>query len=78
MFCRCSGVIERVSAYLDKTHKNHATVVTWSPLEDMALTEPDTSVEFQVLLQEKGWVEIVDRRRFLRVQPVFESEIAKE
>ena len=35
--------------------KNKKPVVTWSPLEDMALTEPDTSVEFQVLLLEKGW-----------------------
>ena len=43
----------------------------------MALTEPDTSVEFQVLLQEKGWVEISDRRAFLKVRPVFESEVAK-
>ena len=30
----------------------------WTALEDMALTEPQTSVEFQALLQEKGWHEI--------------------
>lgn len=63
-------------AYLDSFDKNHHKVILWSPLEDMALTEPDTSVEFQVLLQEKGWVEISDRRAFLKVRPVFESEVA--
>ena len=55
--------------------EKHNKVITWSPLEDMALTEPDTSVEFQVLLQEKGWAEISDRRRFLKVRPVFECEM---
>ena len=78
LFCRVSGVVERIRWYLDPTHEKHDKVITWSPLEDMALTEPDTSVEFQVLLQEKGWVEISDRRHFLKVRPVFECEVAKD
>lgn len=52
-FIRTSGDTARMRLVLDP--KNRKPVVTWSPLEDMALTEPDTSVEFQVLLQEKGW-----------------------
>ena len=40
----------------------------------MALTEPDGSLEFQTLLQEKGWQEIVNRRSFLDVMPVFDLE----
>ena len=39
--------------HLDPKYKGR--VVLWTPLEDMALTEPETSAEFQVLLQEKGW-----------------------
>lgn len=77
LFCRCSGNVSRIREYLDCYSKTHHKVVLWSPLEDMALTEPDTSVEFQVLLQEKGWLEISERRAFLKVRPVFESEVAK-
>ena len=77
LYCRVSGVIDRIRSVLDPNDQKHQTVVTWSPLEDMALTEPDTSVEFQVLLQEKGWLEIVDRRQFLKVRPVFENEVAQ-
>ena len=47
----------------------------WTALEDMALTEPQTSVEFQALLQEKGWHEVLDRRRFLRARPIFDKEV---
>ena len=65
----------KIRAVLDP---NRPTPITWSALEDMALTEPDTSVEFQVLLQEKGWVEIVNRRNFLKVRPVFEREVVKD
>lgn len=53
-------------------------VVTWSALEDMALTEPDTSDEFKVLLLEKGWQEIVHRRNFLQVKPIFEQKFAHD
>ena len=77
IFCKVSGDIDKMRLYLEnKTIAgNSKKLVTWSPLEDMALTEPDTSVEFQVLLQEKGWQEIVNRRKFLSVRPVFEQEI---
>jgi hypothetical protein len=33
-------------------------VVDWNYLEDLALTKPEDSAEFQVLLQTKGWEEI--------------------
>lgn len=52
-FIKTSGNMDRVRQLLDK--KNTKPVVTWSALEDMALTEPDISDEFQVLLLEKGW-----------------------
>ena len=41
-----SGDVARMRIFLEAKK----AVVTWSPLEDMALMEPDTSVEFQVLL----------------------------
>ena len=71
-YVKCSGDISRVRNYL--TQNTHKKVVTWTPLEDMALTEPDNSLEFQTLLQEKGWQEIVHRRSFLDVMPVFDLE----
>jgi len=49
-------------------------VITWSALEDLALLEPETSVEYQVLLQEKGWLEIKSRRAFLSAREVFAEE----
>ena len=57
IYSKVSGEIEHIRNYLmnDFTLKGGKKLITWSPLEDMALTEPDTSVEFQVLLQEKGW-----------------------
>lgn len=50
-------------------------VKMWSQIDDMALMEQDDSPEFQVLLQEKGWVEITERRAFLKIRPVFEREM---
>ena len=32
--------------------------VEWNYLEDLALTKPEDTAEFQVLLQTKGWEEI--------------------
>ncbi len=53
-------------------------IVTWNLLEDMALTEPDDSAEFQVLLAEKGWKAICDRRSFLKCIPIYEREIINQ
>ena len=79
IFCKVSGDADKIRPYIEhSTGKGGKQLVTWSPLEDMALTEPDTSVEFQVLLQEKGWLEIVNRRKFLSVRPVFEQEIINQ
>ena len=49
-------------------------VQKWSPLEDMALQEPETSNQFKVLLAQKGWESIALRRQFLQAKPVFESK----
>ena len=70
LFIKCSGDTGKMRLILD----NKKGVTVWNALEDLALMEPDTSVEFQVLLEEKGWVEIVNRRNFLAVKPVFEEE----
>jgi len=40
-------------------------VVEWNYLEDLALTKPDDSPEFQVLLRTKGKAEIEKRKAFL-------------
>lgn len=40
-------------------------VIMWNYLEDLALQKPDDSLEFSVLLEEKGWEEIQKRRNFL-------------
>jgi len=37
---------------------NNKPVVMWNYLEDLALLKPDDSLEFSVLLEEKGWAEI--------------------
>ena len=50
-------------------------VPQWTTLEDLALMEPETSVEYHVLLKEKGWVEIKARRSFLKAREVFEEEL---
>ena len=53
-------------------------VVEWNFLEDMALTKPDDSPEFQVLLQTKGYEEIKIRRDFLQATPVITEEPQEE
>ena len=73
IFTMVSGNISRIRAYLQGK-----PVVTWNPLEDMALTEPETSQEFQVLISEKGWHEIVARRTFLQCEPVHVKQIRRE
>ena len=73
VYTRVSGEADRTYAHLVKGHK----VSMWTPLEDMALMEPDNSMEYLTLLQEKGWLEISRRKTFLKVQPVIEQEIAK-
>ena len=43
-FIKTSGDTKKMRMLLDDAQKK--PVVIWTPLEDMALTEPDTSVEF--------------------------------
>ena len=74
LYTMVSGDVEKISLY----YEGAKVVSTWSALEDMALMEPDTSVEYQVLLQEKGWKEISDRKKFLAVRPIFEQENIEE
>ena len=56
--------------YLNKK----ANVVLWNYLEDLALQKPDDSLEFSVLLQEKGAKEIEARRQFLQAKAIFEKQ----
>lgn len=49
-------------------------VVEWNYLEDLALTKPEDTAEFQVLLQTKGWEEIQVRREFLQATPVNDED----
>lgn len=51
--------------YLD----NKPGVIEWNFLEDLALTMPENSPEFLVLLQTKGLEEIKFRRNFLQAVP---------
>jgi len=69
VFTKVSGDIKRAEA-----HFEGKKVPMWSMLEDMALMEPDNSVEYLTLLQEKGWLEISKRKIFLKVKPVLEQE----
>lgn len=48
-------------------------VIMWNYLEDLALQKPDDSLEFSVLLEEKGWEEIQKRRNFLQARAVIEK-----
>lgn len=45
LYTMVSGDVTKMRQYLE-----NKKVTTWSALEDMALMEPDTSVEYQVLL----------------------------
>ena len=48
-----------------KDYLENKPVVEWTYLDDLALTKPDNSPEFLVLLQTKGLDEIKIRREFL-------------
>ena len=65
-----SGDVNKIRKYYERK-----PVITWNLLEDMALVEPDNSPEFQVLLAEKGYSEIIKRRKFLQCIPIYEQEI---
>ena len=66
IYCKVSGELGRMREYLE--HK--PSVVEWNYLEDLALTKPEDSPEFQVLLSTKGMEEIRSRRTFLHVTPI--------
>jgi hypothetical protein len=53
IFCRVSGRLHKMRDFLEGK-----PVVEWNYLEDLALTKPEDTAEFQVLLQTKGWEEI--------------------
>ena len=53
-----------------KDYLENKPVVEWTYLDDLALTKPDNSPEFLVLLQTKGLEEIKIRREFLQVTPI--------
>lgn len=53
-----------------KDYLENKPVVEWTYLDDLALTKPDNSPEFLVLLQTKGLDEIKIRREFLQVTPI--------
>ena len=73
IFCKVSGRLNKMRDYLENRQ-----VVEWTLLEDMALSKPDDSAEFQILLQTKGWEEIMIRRDFLHASPLLvEEEIKK-
>ena len=71
IYTEVSGEISKVRHVLE----GKKNVMRWKELEDMALTEPEDSAEFQVLLAEKGWNAICKRRHFLQCIPIYEREI---
>lgn len=73
VFVRVSGRLNKMRDYFE-----NRPVVEWNFLEDMALTKPDDSPEFQVLLQTKGYEEIKIRRDFLQATPVITEETQED
>lgn len=65
VFCKVSGRLNKMKDYLE----NKPGVVEWNYLEDLALTRPESSPEFKVLVQTKGYEEIKLRREFLHAAP---------
>ena len=57
-----------------RDHLMGKKVILWNYLEDLALQKADDSPEFAVLLQEKGLVEILSRRSFLKFNPQYAPE----
>ena len=62
---RTRGAKAAASAKKDKKFVKTVMPTVWTTLEDMALMEPDSSLEYMTLLQEKGWLEISKRKAFL-------------
>ena len=65
---QCSGSLKKMRDHLNKK----SNVILWNYLEDLALQKPDDSIEFSVLLSEKGWEEIKLRRSFLQAKAITE------
>lgn len=57
---RVSGDLQAVREYLQGKR-----VVEWQYLEDIALSQPETSTEYRCLVTTKGKDEIEKRKRFL-------------
>jgi hypothetical protein len=70
LYVQCSGDLKKLRDYLNKK----PNVVLWNYLEDLALQKPDDSLEFSVLLQEKGAKEIETRRQFLQAKAIYEKQ----
>jgi len=73
IYCMVSGNVAHVRDYLTAMDNKRGTSKkppTWNVLQDLALVKPEESPEFMVLLQEKGWKEIAERRLFLKAKPV--------
>ena len=66
LYSRVSGRFDIMREYLE----GKPSVAEWNYLEDLALTKPEDSPEFQVLLSTKGMEEIRSRRQFLQVTPI--------
>lgn len=65
IFVAVCGKVERIRDYLEGK-----TPQIWNALEDLALTELETSHEYRVLLAAKGLQAIKERRNFLECVPV--------
>jgi hypothetical protein len=61
-----SGRLDKMREYFE----GKPSAAEWNYLEDLALTKPEDSPEFQVLLSTKGMEEIRLRREFLHVTPI--------
>lgn len=64
LYSECSGDLNKM-----RQHLLGKKVVLWNVMEDLALMKPDDSVEFQVLLNSKGFKEILFRRQFMKAYP---------
>jgi hypothetical protein len=60
VFMRVSGDVRRVREYLEGKR-----VVEWTYLEDIALSQPESSTEYRCLVTTKGKEEVERRKRFL-------------
>lgn len=60
VFMKASGDIRRVRDYLEGKR-----IIDWTYLEDIALSQPETSTEYRCLVTTKGKEEVERRKRFL-------------